>query len=132
MSDYVSYCIIIAYKYCIYRASYKSAGSLPKLCGPERGRWREQTSHMYEHIGYRPCAAPGELIQVMSPSRFSWCCPEFFTCETCEKCWLSFTFFFFPCVPQSHVPQRVSRASARKPKCWGSSNIFGRTLAPRA
>lgn len=48
---------------------------------------------MNEHIGHKRLHAPGELIQDVSPNRFSRCCPEFFMCETCEKRWPSSTFF---------------------------------------
>lgn len=53
-----------------------------------------------------------------------------FACETCEKCLALFYFFHVLRILTFH--ERVSRASAGKPKCWESSNICGRTLAPRA
>lgn len=91
---------------------------------------KRTTSHMYEHIGHKPFGAPEELIEDVSPNRFSRCRPQSFL--RVKHVRNVGSLLLFPCVLHSHLPERASRASAGKPKCWESSNICGRTLAPRA
>lgn len=72
---------------------------------------------MYEHIGHEPFGAPEELIEDVSPNRFSRCRPEFLRVKHVKEMLALFYFFHVFCIltfhSVLHEPVRGSQNAGR-------------------